>query len=125
MEAFRANARRTRATPSAVASCSWTRKDWPASSVTPSPEAAARSVPDLAGIGVRYNREDIMTSILEPSKIIAQGYETIVVETKKGRMLTGVFKGESGDAVGLADSEGKAIVFSKRTSRTAYFLRCR
>jgi len=64
--------------------------------------------PDLAGIGVRYQREDLMTSILEPSKIIAQGYETIVVETKKGRMLTGVFKGESADAVGLTDAEGQA-----------------
>jgi putative heme-binding domain-containing protein len=64
--------------------------------------------PDLAGIGLRYKRDDLMTSILEPSKIIAQGYETIVVETKKGQTLTGVFKGDSGDAVNLTDNEGKA-----------------
>jgi putative heme-binding domain-containing protein len=63
--------------------------------------------PDLAGIGLRYQREDLMTSILEPSKVIAQGYETIVVETKKGQTLTGVFKGESDDAVNLTDNEGK------------------
>jgi putative membrane-bound dehydrogenase-like protein len=63
--------------------------------------------PDLAGIGLRYNREDLMTSILEPSKVIAQGYETIVIETTKGQTLTGVFKGESGDAVNLTDAEGK------------------
>ncbi len=48
-----------------------------------------------------------MTSILEPSKVIAQGYETIVIETKKGQTLTGVFKGESGDAVHLTDNDGK------------------
>jgi putative heme-binding domain-containing protein len=64
--------------------------------------------PDLAGIGLRYKREDFMTSILEPSKVTAQGYETIVIETKKGQALTGVFKGESGDAVNLTDNEGKA-----------------
>ncbi|HEY7155170.1 MAG TPA: HEAT repeat domain-containing protein [Gemmataceae bacterium] len=64
--------------------------------------------PDLAGIALRYKRADLMTSILEPSKIIAQGYETIVVETKKGQTLTGVFKGDSGDAVNLTDNEGKA-----------------
>src|SRR5262249_22196678 len=29
--------------------------------------------PDLAGIALRYKREDLMTSILEPSKVIAQG----------------------------------------------------
>jgi putative heme-binding domain-containing protein len=63
--------------------------------------------PDLAGIGVRYKREDLMTSILEPSRVIAQGYESIVIETKKGQTLTGVFKGESGDAVNLTDAEGK------------------
>jgi len=63
--------------------------------------------PDLAGIGLRYKREDLMTSILEPSKVIAQGYETIVIETKKGVSLTGVFKGESVDGLSLADNEGK------------------
>jgi putative heme-binding domain-containing protein len=39
--------------------------------------------------------------------VIAQGYETIVIETAKGLTLTGVFKGESGDAVRVADNEGK------------------
>src|SRR5262249_54863173 len=34
--------------------------------------------PDLAGIALRYKREDLMTSILEPSKQIANGYETLV-----------------------------------------------
>ncbi|HEY7313323.1 MAG TPA: HEAT repeat domain-containing protein [Gemmataceae bacterium] len=70
--------------------------------------------PDLAGIALRYKREDLMTSILEPSKVIAQGYETIVVETKKGQTLTGVFKGDSGDAVSLADNEGKVHRVAKK-----------
>jgi putative membrane-bound dehydrogenase-like protein len=70
--------------------------------------------PDLAGIGLRYNREDLMTSVLEPSKVIAQGYETIVIETSKGVTLTGVFKGESGDAVNLTDAEGKPHRVSKK-----------
>ena len=35
--------------------------------------------PDLAGIGLKYKREDLMTSVLEPSKVIAQGYETVNV----------------------------------------------
>ncbi len=63
--------------------------------------------PDLAGIALRYKREDLMTSVLEPSKVIAQGYETIMIETKKGATLTGVFKGETGDTVNLTDNEGK------------------
>jgi putative heme-binding domain-containing protein len=55
-----------------------------------------------------------MTSILEPSRVIAQGYETIVLTTVKGKTLTGVFKGETGDAVNLADAEGKMHAIPKR-----------
>jgi putative heme-binding domain-containing protein len=69
--------------------------------------------PDLAGIAVKYNREDLMTSVLEPSKVIAQGYETVNVYTKGGKTLIGVFKGETADAVRLADAEGMEHVISK------------
>jgi putative membrane-bound dehydrogenase-like protein len=77
--------------------------------------------PDLAGIGLRYKREDLMTSLLEPSKVIAQGYETIVIETKKGVTLTGVFKGESGEAVNLTDAEGKPHRVPKKDIEERFF----
>jgi putative membrane-bound dehydrogenase-like protein len=70
--------------------------------------------PDLAGIGLKYQREDLMTSILEPSRVIAQGYETLVITTTKGTTLTGVFKGETADAVNLTDADGKAHVVPKK-----------
>jgi putative membrane-bound dehydrogenase-like protein len=70
--------------------------------------------PDLAGIGLKYKREELMTSILEPSKVIAQGYETIVLTTTRGQVLTGVFKGESADAVNLVDAEGKPHTITKK-----------
>jgi putative membrane-bound dehydrogenase-like protein len=70
--------------------------------------------PDLAGIGLKYKREDLMTSVLEPSKVIAQGYETIVITTTKGKTISGVFKGETADAVTLADADGKTQTVSKK-----------
>jgi putative heme-binding domain-containing protein len=70
--------------------------------------------PSLDGIGLKYQREDLMTSILEPSKVIAQGYETIIIVTKKGKTLTGVFKGETGDAVRLVDKEGMLHTVAKK-----------
>jgi putative membrane-bound dehydrogenase-like protein len=70
--------------------------------------------PDLAGISLKYKREDLMTSILEPSRTIAQGYETIVVTTTSGQVLTGVFKGESADTVNLVDAEGKPHTVAKK-----------
>jgi putative heme-binding domain-containing protein len=69
--------------------------------------------PDLAGIGLKYGREDLMTSILEPSKTIAQGYETVSILTNAGKPLTGVFKGETADAIRLTDAEGKEHVVPK------------
>src|SRR6185312_2565583 len=43
--------------------------------------------PDMSGIGLRYKREELMTSILEPSKQIANGYETVVIATADGKQL--------------------------------------
>jgi putative heme-binding domain-containing protein len=70
--------------------------------------------PDLAGIRLKYKREDLMTSLLEPSKVIAQGYETIVISTVKGKTISGVFKGETADAVNVADAEGKLHTVAKK-----------
>jgi putative heme-binding domain-containing protein len=60
------------------------------------------------------SREELMTSVLEPSKVIAQGYEPIVITTTAGKTLTGVFKGESGEAVSLVDAEGKMHTVAKK-----------
>jgi putative heme-binding domain-containing protein len=70
--------------------------------------------PDLAGIALRYQREDLMTSVLEPSKQIANGYETLIVTTTDGKQLIGVFKGETGDAVRLMDAEGQLHTIAKK-----------
>jgi putative heme-binding domain-containing protein len=63
--------------------------------------------PAIDGIGAKYAREELMTSVLEPSKTIANGYETIIITTVQGKALQGVFKGETGDAVNYADADGK------------------
>jgi putative heme-binding domain-containing protein len=66
------------------------------------------------GIALRYQKEDLMTSILEPSKLISNGYDTVVITTAAGKQITGVFKGETGDAVTVMDAEGKAVVVPKK-----------
>jgi putative membrane-bound dehydrogenase-like protein len=77
--------------------------------------------PDLAGVALKYKPEDLMTSVLEPSKVIAQGYETIIVTTDQGITLTGVFKGETADAVNLADKDGKLVSVPKKEIDTRKF----
>lgn len=65
--------------------------------------------PDLVGIGVRYNRDELMRSILEPSNRIANGYDVITVVTKDGKSLTGILKLDSPEVIELMTVEGKQI----------------
>ena len=45
--------------------------------------------PDLTEVASRFNRRDILDSILEPSRVISDTYETIVVTTTKGTTVAG------------------------------------
>ncbi len=65
--------------------------------------------PDLVGIGARYPKDELIRSILEPSARIANGFDTAIIETKDGRVITGVLKLDSPEAVELMTNEGKTI----------------
>jgi uncharacterized repeat protein (TIGR03806 family) len=51
--------------------------------------------PDLTGIGKRLPPQDLLESILLPSKIISEGYATTQIETKSGDVITGRVERES------------------------------
>jgi putative heme-binding domain-containing protein len=68
--------------------------------------------PDLSQIGGKFDRTHLIESILDPSAEILQGYQTTVIETKAGRVMTGIVKSESATAVVLMDSEGKRTTVS-------------
>src|SRR5262249_5800296 len=65
--------------------------------------------PDLSQIGGKFDRTHLIESILDPSAEIPQGYHATIIETKSGRVLTGIVKSESATAVTLLDGEGKLI----------------
>jgi len=69
--------------------------------------------PDLSGIGARYPREELIQSILYPSAKIFSGYETVVVATADGRVLTGLIKSDNADGLEIQDAEGKRIKLAK------------
>jgi putative heme-binding domain-containing protein len=77
--------------------------------------------PDLSQIGGKFDRTHLIESILDPSAEILQGYRATIIETKSGRVLTGIVKSESAVAVTLTDAEGKQIAIPVRDieSRTA------
>ena len=65
--------------------------------------------PELSGIAARYPREELVASILYPSARIFSGYETVVVATADGRVLTGLVKSDNADGIEIQDAEGKRI----------------
>lgn len=70
--------------------------------------------PALDDIGLKYKREELMTSILEPSRTIANGYDSVVLTLNSGKTIVGVFKGETGEGVRLMDDEGKPHEIAKK-----------
>lgn len=77
--------------------------------------------PDLSAIAVNYKRPDLITSLHEPSKTIALGFEQFAVETKGGETFIGAIRQETGDAVTILGADAQPHVVKKGDvkSRTA------
>jgi putative membrane-bound dehydrogenase-like protein len=69
--------------------------------------------PDLTGIGARYPKEELITSVLFPSQRIFSGYEPVVVATTDGRVLTGILKAETPDAIEIQDADAQKVRIPK------------
>jgi putative heme-binding domain-containing protein len=65
--------------------------------------------PDLSQIGGKFDRTHLIEAVLDPSAEIPQGYHTTVIETRSGRIVTGIVTSDSAAAVTLRDGEGKAV----------------
>ncbi len=73
---------------------------------------AASLGPDLARVGKEVTAEQLIESVLNPSKIIRKGFEPVTVETKDGRSVTGLLVEESQTKVVLRNpSDGKLLTF--------------
>jgi putative membrane-bound dehydrogenase-like protein len=65
--------------------------------------------PDLTGLAGKYTIEEIAASILYPSAKIASGYESQIIATSDGRILTGVLKADTPEAIEIEDADAKRI----------------
>ena len=69
--------------------------------------------PALTGVGAKYNRAQLIESVLYPSKQIFDGYQQTLVRTKSGDTYAGAVRGETQDELTLIDSENKKHVIRK------------
>jgi putative heme-binding domain-containing protein len=70
--------------------------------------------PDLSAIGKLRGREDLLESILEPSRRIEPKYAAYVAQTADGRSLTGLLVRRDERSVVLRDAQNKEIVLAAR-----------
>ena len=83
--------------------------------------------PDLSDIGLRADAPNITESILDPSKVIIEGFQPITVKTNEGTVVTGLLRDESDEALWLLETTGKLNEIpkkeiAKRTSLNISFM---
>ncbi len=78
-------------------------------------EAGTQLGPDLAKSGKEATAEYLVESVLNPSKVLKKGYETVVVTTKDERTIAGLVATESPATLTLLDpsANGKLITIAK------------
>lgn len=72
-------------------------------------QVARKPGPSLDSIGSKYRAAELLTHLLEPSKTIDPKYTLWTVETKKGRVHSGLLDVQDDAQVILIDAQGKPI----------------
>ncbi len=72
--------------------------------------------PDLSKFDKEKTDEHLVDSILYPSKKLKKGYQTVIIETVKGKVITGVFVSEDEKQIVLRDAANKyqSITINKK-----------
>ena len=68
--------------------------------------------PDLSKIGAKYDKAGLLEQILEPSKTIDPAFTTYLLETKDGRVVSGLAVEKTATGVVLKDAQGKTVRLS-------------
>lgn len=68
--------------------------------------------PTLDGIAKRYSRAEILENILEPSKKIDPKFQTWLIQTDEGKVVSGLLESKADDNVTIREATGKLVVIS-------------
>ena len=69
--------------------------------------------PDLTGLASKYDKAEIVRSILEPSNRIATGYQPSLIAKRDGTVVTGLLRLEADAHLDMVDAEGKPFRVAK------------
>jgi len=68
--------------------------------------------PDLTTVKSRFNRKDLLESVLYPSRVISDQYRGSVIQTKEGQLYTGLVAIQ-GDTVTVLQLDGTKVTLKK------------
>lgn len=69
--------------------------------------------PELTGLGDRFSRIHIVESILDPSRTVTPGFQTLLVRLTDGQTISGIKIAENEQKLTLADQKGEKHVLAK------------
>ena len=64
-------------------------------------ESGGEAGPNLAGIGAKNTRENLLESIVKPNAKIAPGFDTVLITRKSGGSVAGIVASETADTLTL------------------------
>ena len=70
---------------------------------------SSKAGPDLATIGDKFPRRELIQAVLEPSSTIAVGYGTTTIETGSDQEVTGIIKQATDAWIELMGADGKLV----------------
>jgi putative heme-binding domain-containing protein len=76
-------------------------------------KGTAKVGPDLLGLAAKYDKAEIVRSVLDPSSRIATGYQPLVIGKRDGTVATGLLREEGDSHLELLDAEGRAFRVAK------------
>jgi len=71
--------------------------------------------PDLTGLALKYDKAEIIRSVLEPSSRIAVGYTSLSVARQDGTTTTGLPRRETAEAIELVQTDGQVVLIPARS----------
>ena len=69
--------------------------------------------PNLAGLGAKQTREQLLESIVKPNAKIAPGFDTVVVTLKDGNVAAGIVASETAAVLTLRNTDNKLVEVKK------------
>jgi quinoprotein glucose dehydrogenase len=72
-------------------------------------DVGGRIGPELTKIGADRSREELLQSIVDPNAEISKDHGTIVIETKKSQVITGIESDKTDDVLSLTTAEGEVV----------------